>query len=240
MTFVDGQLPKVERRSVPVQLAFRFGTGAGANAYLGNGWANPEPGFVWGVGHESELTLPIGGAALLDLEILPHLAKATLPFQDLTVVVDGQELGCYRLDQPQQIVSLSLSATRSKYRKIVLRHPGARSPRDHAETTDDRLLAVALVRATAFLTNEAWEAAANETLVPPESMLIDGAATADSFREMGEGFTRVFLLERAQLRPDNRVLDIGSGNGQKARVLTRHLSAQGSYEGIDIVAPAVA
>jgi SAM-dependent methyltransferase len=42
-------------------------------------------------------------------------------------------------------------------------------------------------------------------------------------------------LHRAQLRQDDRVLDLGSGNGQKARVLSRYLNEQGSYEGLDIV-----
>jgi ubiquinone/menaquinone biosynthesis C-methylase UbiE len=72
-------------------------------------------------------------------------------------------------------------------------------------------------------------------LIPPTECLFDGAISAEEFVEVGEGFTREYLIQRAKLRPDDRVLDLGSGNGQKARVLTRHLNASGSYEGLDIV-----
>ena len=42
------------------------------------------------------------------------------------------------------------------------------------------------------------------------------------------------------LRPDDRVLDVGSGIGRVARPLTRYLGPDGAYEGLDIVSEAVA
>jgi glycosyltransferase involved in cell wall biosynthesis/SAM-dependent methyltransferase len=72
-------------------------------------------------------------------------------------------------------------------------------------------------------------------LVPPVALLFDGTSTREQFKSIGEGFTRYFLIERAGLRPDDRVLDIGCGIGQKARPLTRYLSSSGRYDGIDIV-----
>jgi SAM-dependent methyltransferase len=41
------------------------------------------------------------------------------------------------------------------------------------------------------------------------------------------------------LKKTDRVLDIGCGDGQKARPLARYLSAEGSYEGIDILPSAI-
>jgi glycosyltransferase involved in cell wall biosynthesis/SAM-dependent methyltransferase len=72
-------------------------------------------------------------------------------------------------------------------------------------------------------------------LVPPAALLFDGTSTQEQFKSIGEGFTRYFLIERAGLRPDDRVLDIGCGIGQKARPLTQYLSPSGWYDGIDIV-----
>ncbi|MFC2037576.1 class I SAM-dependent methyltransferase [Chloroflexota bacterium] len=65
--------------------------------------------------------------------------------------------------------------------------------------------------------------------------MFDGAATEAEFKNTGEGFTRHFLIEHARLQPHEKVLDVGSGVGQKARVLTRYLSSEGTYEGFDIV-----
>jgi len=54
---------------------------------------------------------------------------------------------------------------------------------------------------------------------------------------VGEEFFRYFV-DLCELKPDDRVLDVGSGTGRVARPLTRYLKG-GSYDGIDIVAPSV-
>src|SRR5262245_19151563 len=76
-------------------------------------------------------------------------------------------------------------------------------------------------------------------LVPPPHLLIDGSSNKQQFRMLGEGFTRHYLIGRAGLRPTDRVLDIGSGNGQKARALVNYLRPPGRYLGVDIVVDAV-
>jgi SAM-dependent methyltransferase len=78
-----------------------------------------------------------------------------------------------------------------------------------------------------------WQSTAE--LVPPVEMLFDGTTTQEEFCNIGEGFTRHFLIDHARLRPDDHVLDIGCGLGQKARPLTKYLSSSGSYFGIDVV-----
>jgi SAM-dependent methyltransferase len=72
-------------------------------------------------------------------------------------------------------------------------------------------------------------------LVPPASMIFDGSRSQDDFVAVGDRFTKYFLIGHAGLKPDERVLDLGSGIGQKARVLAAYLSERGSYEGLDIV-----
>ncbi len=79
----------------------------------------------------------------------------------------------------------------------------------------------------------------SDYFVPPDNMLIDGSTSAETFRRSGEGFARAYLFDRARLRPNERVLDLGSGNGGKARVLAGYLDNQGSYVGLDIVPSAV-
>ncbi len=57
------------------------------------------------------------------------------------------------------------------------------------------------------------------------------------FKEVGEEFFKYFV-NLGGLRPHQRVLDVGSGTGRMALPLTKYLK-DGSYEGLDIVAPSV-
>ncbi len=70
-------------------------------------------------------------------------------------------------------------------------------------------------------------------------MLFDGSTTHEQFCSLGDNFVSYFLLNHARLAPDDRVLDIGCGLGQKARPLTGFLSAAGSYSGFDVVPAAI-
>ncbi len=71
-------------------------------------------------------------------------------------------------------------------------------------------------------------------------MLFDGSTTLEQFRSLGENFVSYFLVNHARVRPGDRILDIGCGLGQKARPLTKFLSGEGSYSGLDIVRDAIA
>jgi SAM-dependent methyltransferase len=75
-----------------------------------------------------------------------------------------------------------------------------------------------------------------DTLIPPVEMLIRyDIKNQEQFTRVGENFLREFVIRRARLKPDHRVLDIGCGIGGKARPLTVYLNLQGGYDGIDIV-----
>jgi SAM-dependent methyltransferase len=73
-----------------------------------------------------------------------------------------------------------------------------------------------------------------DKLIPPPSMLHDGSANIDEFIRGGPGFLHNSLIVRAGLRKEHAVLDIGSGNGKHARVLSEFLTT-GRYVGFDIV-----
>jgi ubiquinone/menaquinone biosynthesis C-methylase UbiE len=70
-------------------------------------------------------------------------------------------------------------------------------------------------------------------------MLFDGSTTHEQFCALGENFVSYFLISHARVGPNDRILDIGCGLGQKARPLTRFLSSDGSYSGLDIVSEAI-
>jgi SAM-dependent methyltransferase len=72
----------------------------------------------------------------------------------------------------------------------------------------------------------------------PARRLADYVGDSD-FKATGEEFVRHFR-ELAELRPEDRVLDIGCGIGRMARVLVPILREPGSYDGFDIVSSGIA
>lgn len=62
----------------------------------------------------------------------------------------------------------------------------------------------------------------------------DGPPTYLAFKENGEKFFRLYK-DLCDLKPPERILDIGCGIGRKTFLLTEHLSPQGTYVGMDIV-----
>jgi glycosyltransferase involved in cell wall biosynthesis len=54
------------------------------------------------------------------------------------------------------------------------------------------------------------------------------------FKAIGEEFVQYFI-ELCGLKPNERILDVGSGIGRMAIPLTNYLDKNGSYEGLDIV-----
>lgn len=67
---------------------------------------------------------------------------------------------------------------------------------------------------------------------PPTDMMFDGPQDVHSFRTNGEEFLG-YYKDICGLKPDERMLDVGSGIGRKTIPLTGYLSAAGSYEGFD-------
>jgi ubiquinone/menaquinone biosynthesis C-methylase UbiE len=68
-------------------------------------------------------------------------------------------------------------------------------------------------------------------MTPPKGLIFIGSG---DFKKQGEIFLKLFT-ELGGLKPQDRVLDIGSGIGRMAVPLTGYLSEKGSYEGFDIM-----
>jgi SAM-dependent methyltransferase len=76
---------------------------------------------------------------------------------------------------------------------------------------------------------------AGEPLVPPARLHVVGDS---DFRGTGEEFLTLFR-DLVDLRPEDRVLDVGCGIGRIARPLAGYLSATGSYDGFDVADVAI-
>ena len=76
-----------------------------------------------------------------------------------------------------------------------------------------------------------------DSLIPPWRIIHDGSSSVDHFKSQ----IPVYLKEVRQfgLKPSDKVLDVGCGNGKLGIALTKYLTAEGSYEGFDIVATAI-
>lgn len=70
-----------------------------------------------------------------------------------------------------------------------------------------------------------------DRLTPPSRMV--EAVGEGNFKKVGQTFLRHFI-NLCDLKPNEKVLDVGSGSGRMAVPLTRYLSSEGSYEGFDI------
>jgi SAM-dependent methyltransferase len=175
---------------------------------------------------------------LLQMRVFPFLLAEKVPQQRLAVEVNGERIANHSLTRATDLeceVPEHVSA-KSDRLDIVFRHPDAAKPSNFDDTTDDRPLAIAFRECRLFVVSGGGTPPLeSDFLVPPADMLFDGSSTQEDFKRTGLGFTRVSLIARGRLQPHERVLDLGSGNGQKARVLASYLNQQGSYEGLDIV-----
>ena len=72
------------------------------------------------------------------------------------------------------------------------------------------------------------------SMIPPLKLMYDGPVGFEEFKTNGEEFFR-YYTELCDLKPYERMLDVGSGIGRKTFLLTDYLNDEGSYEGLDIV-----
>lgn len=89
--------------------------------------------------------------------------------------------------------------------------------------------------AAAHIDLRLWITGKADPELPPLRLRFVGVG---DFRTVGDELKE--LLVRFGLRPDHRVLDIGSGVGRVAIPLTRYLDSAGTYDGFDVVRRAVA
>jgi SAM-dependent methyltransferase len=72
------------------------------------------------------------------------------------------------------------------------------------------------------------------SLIPPLELMHDGPVGFEEFKTNGEEFFR-YYTKLCNLKPHERMLDVGCGIGRKTFLLTDYLNDEGSYEGLDIV-----
>ena len=70
-------------------------------------------------------------------------------------------------------------------------------------------------------------------LVPPVERMFEGPQSLEEYRSNGEEFLKIYQ-ELCGLRPDEKMLDVGSGIGRKTLPLTQYFNERAIYEGIDI------
>ena len=68
------------------------------------------------------------------------------------------------------------------------------------------------------------------SLIPPLELMYDGPVGFEEFKTDGGEFFR-YYTELCDLKPYERMLDVGSGIGRKTFLLTDYLNHEGSYEG---------
>jgi SAM-dependent methyltransferase len=84
--------------------------------------------------------------------------------------------------------------------------------------------------AAAHIDLRLWLTGKSDPELPPLRLRFVGVG---DFRDVGEELKG--LLVRFGLKPNDRVLDIGSGVGRVAIPLTHYLAASGTYDGFDVV-----
>jgi ubiquinone/menaquinone biosynthesis C-methylase UbiE len=72
------------------------------------------------------------------------------------------------------------------------------------------------------------------SMIPPLELMHDGGVDFEEFKRNGEESLR-FYKDLCGLKPNERMLDVGSGIGRKTFLLTSYLNSEGSYDGLDIV-----
>jgi ubiquinone/menaquinone biosynthesis C-methylase UbiE len=212
-----------------------FSANGQSDPWLDYGWGSAEPTLRWAINAESKLIIPPGiqpQDMTLHLNVYA-LVSPPIAAQRLTLSVDSHDLQQFVLGGGEAECICKIPAHLIKADApiiIIFRHPDGARPCDLGLNSDDRILSIAFRRLSIHPL---------EDLIPPVELLLDGSQNIREFKFIGEGFTRKFLIERALLKPYERVLDLGSGIGRNARALTAYLDARGSYEGLDIVKKAV-
>lgn len=73
----------------------------------------------------------------------------------------------------------------------------------------------------------------DDPLVPPARLIFVGGGRRD-FRSLGDKWLQT-IVRVADVQPNERILDVGCGIGRMAVAFTRFLSADGRYDGFDVV-----
>lgn len=91
-----------------------------------------------------------------------------------------------------------------------------------------------------YFTNDVFDVVTGKSdpLVPPTRYMKNYTPTIEIFKKKGEEYFK-YYIELGGLKPDDKVLDVGCGFGEKTIPLIKYLNENGRFEGIDIVKPGI-
>jgi hypothetical protein len=125
---------------------YGVGYGREGSSLLARGWSGPEEGYIWSDGFEAALeffTPPNGRrASSLSLEISSYWPQGADPIR-LAASIGGREVAHLVFGDERERFSIPLDTAESPC-SILLRVENPRRPCDHEETTDSRMLGVAV------------------------------------------------------------------------------------------------
>jgi hypothetical protein len=174
-------------------------------AYVGAGWARPEPDFTWGIGAESLIVLPAPAAAeeyVLTIDVVPFVHPPKLRGQTLTVSINDTVVGSTDLSRPT-LVGYRFPghlASQAEQLTVKLGHPDATRPKDIAAGGDQRPLAFSVLEAKLYRVTGAHAAAAFP--------LPGGLMLGVSNQRMYDGQKPMELTEWAEKRTGLKVPDL--------------------------------
>lgn len=128
-----------------------FGAGGNCDEVVRAGWSDPEAGFRWMIGVESELRLDerfVDGDYIIELDLIPLVRPPRLPTQRLTVCVNGTVVGQSTVAASARfgyrIPAAALSGRQST--SVLLSHPDAARLCDFGDSQEVRSLSLAVER----------------------------------------------------------------------------------------------
>ena len=125
-----------------------FGQQGNATAALGTGWSVPEAGYIWSVGHRSELHLPASPCCDLELEVAPFVHGDRLRSQRLAVFANGNQVASVEVTD-HAVIAASLPAEAMQPGvplTLVFETPDATAPSEITASDDGRVLAFSFRR----------------------------------------------------------------------------------------------
>jgi len=181
-------------------LKIDFGAAGNSLGFLDGGWAQPETGFTWAIGPESQVLLrdiaPDADYVLM-LDTIPFVHPPAVPAQRLIVSVNGTVVGSSAIFRPTllgyRVPGRLLQGTDGV--RIRLQHPDAALPADFEDTEDSRELAFAAValqlyRVEADGKDRAWKL--------PAGVMFDGCGSG-GFQDGPPADLATWIAERSGL-----------------------------------------
>lgn len=140
-----------ENRPAPEATTVDFRKGGDSGQFTAAGWSDPESNFRWMTGEISELKLEPGlpnANYILELDLTPFVNPPGIMAQRLTVSVNGTVIAQSDVAIESRFgyrIPAALLAD-APITSIVLSHPDAMRPCDVRDSTDSRLLSLAVTR----------------------------------------------------------------------------------------------